>query len=100
MSKITKSAQGQDCTIRLYEHCNFNPETTVFAHLGGGGMGRKKSDLHGAYSCSGCHDVIDGRINTVYTRDALELAHRQGVERTQDILVEIGLLRIGRPWGC
>lgn len=92
--KIREAARGQECQVRLMGVCNFNPETTVLAHLGGAGMGMKKSDLHGAFCCSDCHDVIDGRVNYFIDRDALELAHRQGVERTQDILMRIGLISL------
>ena len=94
MSKIRKSAMGEDCQVRIPEYCSFNPETVVFAHLSGGGMGRKKSDLQGAYACSACHDVIDGRTRTHWGKEWVELWHRQGVERTQDILLDRGLIKI------
>ena len=59
MSKITKSARGQACTIRL-DGCYGGPdnETVVLAHLNGGGMGAKCLDIHGAYSCANCHDIL------------------------------------------
>ena len=94
MSKITKSARGEMCTVRIPQKCNWNPETTVFAHLSGGGMGMKKSDLNGAYACSSCHDVIDGRVPSDYPKTIIELWHRQAVERTQTILLEKGLIVI------
>jgi hypothetical protein len=94
MSKITKSARMEECTVRIPEKCNFNPETTVFAHLPGGGMGMKKSDLHGAYCCSSCHDIIDSRVPSDYPQTIIELWHRHGIERTQDILLEKGLIVI------
>ena len=92
MSKITASARGENCLVRLPGICNFNPETVVGAHLGGGGMSYKKSDLHMAYACSDCHDALDGRTKTKFSKDELELMHRQGVERTQDILIKKGLI--------
>lgn len=94
MSKIRKSARGEDCQVRLWGICNFNPETTVLAHLGGAGMGIKKHDIHGAYCCSSCHDVLDGRVKCNIDKDTLELAHRQGTERTQNILLEKGLIKV------
>lgn len=94
MSKITKSAKGQDCQIRLYGVCNFNPETVVLCHLGGGGMGAKSHDIHGAYGCSSCHDAIDGRVSTIYSRESLQLAHHEGVIRTQLLILEQGLIKI------
>lgn len=93
MSKLRESARNKDCQIRLAGVCNFNPETTVLAHLNGGGMGLKKLDIHGSFSCSNCHDVVDGRVKTLYDRQAIELAHRQGNERTIDIWVAEGLIK-------
>ena len=92
MSKITESARGKDCTVRLPGICNWDSQTVVLAHLGGGGMGTKKPDYQGAYCCSSCHDALDGRTKTLFSKEYLELAHRQGVERTQEQLVENGLL--------
>jgi len=94
MSKLRKSARGQDCQVRLPNVCNFSPETTVLAHLSGGGIGGKKSDIHGSFCCSNCHDAIDGRIMTEHSYDYLQLAHREGVERTQDVWLGMGLIRI------
>ena len=39
MSKITKSAMGEECQVRLIGICNYNNETTVFAHYRKGGLG-------------------------------------------------------------
>ena len=94
MSKIRKSARGQECQVRLPGVCNFNPETTVLAHIGGAGIGRKASDLHGAYCCSACHDVLDGRVKSHYLPIDLELAHYEGMVRTQEMLIEQGLIKI------
>ena len=94
MSKLRKSARDQHCQVRLIGVCNFNPETVILAHLGGGGMGMKKHDIHASFCCSSCHDVLDRRVNTMYDRPALELAHRQGVERTQNIWLDMGLLHV------
>lgn len=56
MSKITKSARGENCTVRLSGICNHNSDTVVFAHINGvrfgHGMGLKANDIHGAYACS------------------------------------------------
>ncbi len=93
-SKYTKSARGQDCTVRIPNVCNHNPETTVFAHLSGGGMGAKVKDIHGAYACSSCHDVIDGRVSTNFLRFELELYHYEAMVRTQEIMVANGILKL------
>lgn len=61
--KLRASANGQECTVRLPGTCNFNQTTTVLAHLpcGQKGMGMKGFDTVAVYTCSACHDVIDGR---------------------------------------
>ncbi len=92
MSKYTKSAEGQNCTVRIPGVCNFNTETTVFAHLNGAGMARKHSDIHGAYCCSDCHDVLDGRRKTEYLISDLRLMHLESVIRTQEIMIKNGVL--------
>ena len=94
MSKIRKSARGQDCQVRIVGICNFNPETVVLAHVGGGGMGIKSGDNEAAYCCSACHDAIDGRVISGFTPDELKLWHYEGVMRTQSILIKAGLIII------
>lgn len=97
MSKITKSAKGEACTVRIIGHCNGNNETTVLAHLNGirygHGTGQKVNDIHGSYACSDCHDVLDGRQRSNYTRDELKLMHLEAVIETQCKLIEKGLMK-------
>jgi hypothetical protein len=93
-SKLRDSAKGQECQIRLYQVCNGDNTTTCLAHLGGGGMGMKKNDIHGSFSCSSCHDAVDGRLKTGYSYTELELWHHEGVERTQDIWLKSGLIGV------
>jgi uncharacterized CHY-type Zn-finger protein len=92
-SNIRKSARGEACTIRL-EGCygGANNETVVFAHLSGGAMGAKCLDIHGAYSCHSCHDILDGRKPSKYSKEELLLTHLLGMKRTQEILVSKGLM--------
>jgi len=96
LSKITKSARGEDCTVRIPGVCNFDQETTVLAHINGvrfgHGVARKANDKHAAYTCSACHDAIDGRVRTEYTTDELRLMHYEGVIETQMKLIEKGLM--------
>lgn len=81
--------------VRIPGVCNFNSETTVLAHINGGGMGTKQSDLFGAFCCSSCHDLIDGRTKSKeFTRDEIELMHRQGVQRTQQFWLDSGLVTL------
>ena len=94
MSKITKSAKGEECQIRLWNHCNFNTETTVFCHIPGGGLGMKSDDIHGAYGCSNCHDVVDGRQKTFISDSDIKLFFYDAIIRTQLKLLEKGLIKI------
>ena len=89
---LRQEARGRECQIRM-PCCNFNPETTVLAHLGGGGMGMKRSDLIGAWSCSACHDALDGRDGHMWDRDWLRLCHLDGIIRTLEILEREGKIR-------
>jgi len=93
-SKIRQSAKFQDCQIRIPGVCNFNNETTVLAHINGAGMGIKSNDIHASFSCSCCHDAIDGRIKTQYSKDDLKLMFYDGMVRTQLILINKGLIVI------
>jgi hypothetical protein len=92
-SKLRKAARGRYCTVRIPGACNHDPETVVLAHLGGGGMGRKRHDLHGAWCCSSCHDAIDGRQKSEHTFDELRLMHLEGVIRTQEALIDEGFIK-------
>lgn len=92
MKKLRESARGQECQVRIPGICNFNPETTVLAHLNGGGMGMKQDDHHAAFCCSACHDAIDGRVKTDMSYSELKLAHLEGVIRTQKIWMDEGLM--------
>ena len=91
--RYTKSSRGQECQIRFNECC-CNPETTVPAHLNGAGMGKKSLNIHFAYACNICHDIVDGRRQSIYSKDYVELSHLQGVVRTQAIMVENGILKL------
>ena len=97
-TKITRSAKGEECQIRIPGVCNFDPSTTVLAHLNGGGMGMKHPDWMGSYSCSACHDAVDARLNNSmvrgYNSDQIKLWFYDGVMRTQKILFDKGLIII------
>jgi len=93
MSKLRKSARGEPCQIRL-DGCNagVNNETVVLAHLNGAGLALKAYDVHGAYCCHSCHDVLDGRKPSDYDKEWLELIHLRGVIKTQEKMIEKGLI--------
>jgi len=91
MSRLRKSAKGQPCMVRIPGVCNRNPDTTVLAHLNGGGMGMKRPDIFGAFSCSSCHDEVDRRTR-IFDKEFAELSHRRGVERTQQWWLDNGFV--------
>ena len=91
--KLRDSARGQDCTVRIPGVCNFNPETTVLAHLpcGSKGAGMKGPDIISVFCCSSCHDAIDGRRNDIEIdwKDII-----RAIAETQLIWISKGLLKI------
>jgi hypothetical protein len=96
---LRKLAQGRECQAMIPNHCNHNPETTVLAHpnkksLFKAGMGMKPPDEYGAWICSDCHDVIDGRRTTAWTDNQVLVWFYEAVFRTQQILVDEGKLWI------
>ena len=90
---LRKLARGKPCQVRIPIHCNHNRETTVLAHYrlaGYSGMGTKPDDWSfGAWACSDCHDVIDGRKKTDHDQGAIRLMHAEGCMRTQAALREM-----------
>ena len=95
MSKLTKSAEGKVCQLRL-EGCLPGTETVVAAHLGGGGMAAKVSDLHIMYACMNCHDLFDGRkqAKPPYEKEWLELQGHRAVICTQKIMIREGVIKL------
>ena len=89
-SRYTESARDKDCQVRVPGYCNFDTSTTVLAHLNGGGMGTKCPDWQGSFSCSSCHDIVDFRVKTEYSRVEIKLWHHEGVARTQRIWNAMG----------
>lgn len=96
-NKLTTSARGESCTVRIVGRCNGNPETTVLAHLPTNrhGMAIKSSNLAGVYACSACHDCIDRRV----IDDNEFEPHREwyllrAVIETHERMVEKGVLKV------
>lgn len=92
--KLKQAAKGELCQIRVPGVCNGDPATTVLCHLNGAGIARKHPDFLGAWGCSACHAWVDGGYVKTHTRDERDLIHLQGVARTQQLLYEMGLLKI------
>ena len=82
-----KWARGKPCQVRIPGVCNFDPETSVLAHVriaGITGGGQKAPDYLAAICCSSCHDMVDGRINTdLWSKKDRDLMLYEGVFRTQ-----------------
>lgn len=98
MSKITESAKGQQCQVRIVGVCNGNPATVVWAHANGlasgRGMGLKANDLSGAYACQACHDYYDRRVFVPEEHYAkIKVDFYEGHLRSLVILIEKGLVK-------
>lgn len=94
MTDLKKLARGRSCTVRL-PCCLGSPETVVLAHYrlaGFSGIGKKPSDLLGAWACAACHDAVDGRAPSDLPRDLLRLYHAEGVMRTLAALEREGAI--------
>jgi hypothetical protein len=93
MPDLRKLARGKACQVRIPQHCNHNRSTTVLAHYrlaGYSGIGTKPDNYAwGAWCCSACHDVVDGRVKTDHDRTAVRLMHAEGCLRTQHALMEM-----------
>ena len=99
MSKITESARGEDCLVRLPGVCKFDPAYTIWSHCrhgaAGKGKGKKSLDLAGAYCCTACDAVYDGqapRPNGM-TKEEVELDWCMGHFRSLVRMVEKGTLK-------
>ncbi len=94
-SKLRKEAKGRECMIRIPGVCNKRNETVVLCHLNnkslfGAGVGMKVPDLFGAWGCSACHDVVDGRKDCGFLRSQQKEMFTDGVFRTQNQLLKEG----------
>ncbi len=93
-TKITKSARGEYCSLRLSDNCQ-DGETVVLCHIGRDrGMAIKCGDHFAVYGCSSCHEIIDGKVKTIFTAGDLEREKLRALEETQSKLINKGLLVI------
>ena len=98
VSKLTKSAEGKVCQLRL-EGCLPGTETVVFAHLNGAGMGLKNEVNgfpFGFFCCISCHDLYDMRkqANPPYEKEWLELQAHRAVICTQKIMIKENVIKL------
>jgi hypothetical protein len=97
MSKITQSANGEDCQVRLPGVCTFDPAKTIWSHArhgaAGKGKGIKAIDEAGAYACTACDQAYDQLIGVPHmTRSEVDLDWFHGHLRSLVILKEKGLI--------
>ncbi len=86
---LREFAKGQDCQLRIYGQCCYEPKTVVLCHIRKGhiaGMKQKPPDIIGVFGCHKCHAVIDGRIKTEYTKVQIEAMMLHGMARTLAIV--------------
>lgn len=97
-SRIRNAARGQRCTIRLPGICSYDDTTTVFCHFSyaTSGMGMKPSEMSGAFGCSKCHSVVDGREKRPHgvLIEDVEWCKARGMVETWHRLIEMGVIRI------
>jgi hypothetical protein len=89
---LRAEARDRDCMVRLPNICNFNPETTVLAHLrliGISGFGLKVPDELGAHACAACHAYVDSHHD-----DATKIAFYEAIFRTQAQLLRESKLHL------
>lgn len=91
MSKARNNARGKDCSLRL-SCCNYNPETTVLAHLrmfSNAGMGQKPDDMLAVFACSNCHDALDRRSSCEWDySDVLRALMETLIEQKRDGVIK------------
>lgn len=91
---LRNTARGEPCLIRIPGHCCHDPETTVLCHDNTeSGMAMKACDLHAAFGCHVCHDIVDGRRRTEFTREEISLMFYKGMIRTQAKWVREGIVK-------
>lgn len=95
---IRNAAKGHSCTLNIVECCNYNPETTVLAHVrdfGGGGMGLKPDDICAVFACSSCHDALDRRSKNEFIFDENRYFYiARAMYRTIEHLYDCGIITI------
>ena len=93
-NRITKSARGKACTLKL-DGCLGN-ETVVFCHKNGAGTGTKMTDDLGRdigfYGCANCHQIYDSLVHEYYKPHFIEEMAEFAITRTKRQLVKAGIV--------
>lgn len=100
MSKITASAHGETCSVRLPGICTGDPAHTIWSHArwlrSGKGKALKASDICGAYACTACdaaYDQLQGARQTGLTRSQIDADWHMGHQESLVKLLVKGLVR-------
>jgi hypothetical protein len=76
----------------LLGNCSSN-ETVVLCHIGKNrGIAIKCNDSFAVYGCGNCHKIIDGQAKSEFTQGELAGIKLIALERTQQKLIDKGLL--------
>ena len=88
MTKIRRSAEGEECSLRVSSSCQ-DGETVVLCHLNSPykGIALKSPDLFGVYGCYNCHLQLDAGM----TPKADQL---RALMETQYKLLQKGLIHV------
>lgn len=93
MTDLRKAARGKDCLGRFPGICNFDPATTVLAHLRRGGIAgtgyKGAGDLAAIRLCSSCHAALDRREGDGVPDEWV----LDGLCRTLDAITREGLVK-------
>ena len=59
-TRLRKAANGQDCSVRIPNICQYSGSSVILAHIRtpGTGVGRKPHDMQAVLACGKCHDAI------------------------------------------
>jgi len=94
MTKIRKSAQGEQCTLNIAGVCRYESETVILAHIGFGDGGtakrRQPGEVNAVYACAYCHDAI-GEGKDVPGQGGKWFYIARGLVRTFQRRIEKGL---------
>ena len=88
-TKITKSARGENCALRVPGVCNHDNDTVQLCHAGKG-TAKRNEDWWGVYGCKACHDWMDGNVQD----PDRELYIKDAIHETQAKLIQKGLIVI------
>ena len=97
MSRITASANGEECQVRYIGICTHDPDKTIWSHCrhgaAGKGKGIKAVDEAGAYACTACDAAYDQMQGAKHmSRAELDLDWFHGHIRSLVILKQKGLI--------